>query len=73
MEWRIINKMLRIFCDKCKKDFSEEYNKAIKEENFNFIKIKRFTSPQDFFEMDLCQTCSNDLINWLQPKEENNE
>lgn len=45
MEWRIINKMLRIFCDRCKKDFSEEYNKAMEEKNFNFMKIKRFNSP----------------------------
>lgn len=65
--------MLRIFCDRCKKDFSEEYNKAMEEKNFNFMKIKKFNSPQDFFEMDLCQMCSNDLINWLQLKEENNE
>lgn len=65
--------MLKIYCDRCKKDFSDEYNIATQSQNPGLFKITQLGPNGQTAEGDLCKECSKELREWLLNKKEQKE
>lgn len=62
--------MVKIFCDKCNKDYSEEYSTLVKSEHPGLIRVQEMLANNQYFNIDLCPECSKALGEWLQGEEE---
>lgn len=62
--------MLKIYCDRCEKDFSEEYNAAMQSQSPQLFKITQLGPNGQTIEGDLCLECSKELKKWFLNKEE---